>query len=200
MPSESGGRVLPSELPRDQTGWRNSIRRYGSLSIGLHWLMLVLLAAVYASIELREFFPKGSDPREALKHWHYMLGLSVLVLVWLRLAVHMIGPVPRIEPDPTRWQKLLAKLMHAALYVLMIGMPLAGWLILSAEGKPVPFFGLELPALVGENKEFAEVVDEIHETAGVVGYWLIGLHAAAALFHHYIVRDNTLRRMLPLRD
>ena len=162
--------------------------------------MLVLLATVYASIELREFFPKGSDPREALKLWHYMLGLSVLVLVWLRLAVHMIGPVPRIEPDPARWQKLLAKLMHVALYVLMIGMPLAGWLILSAEGKPVPFFGLELPALVGENKDLAKVADEIHETAGVVGYWLIGLHAAAALFHHYIVRDNTLRRMLSFRD
>ena len=124
MPSESGGRVLPSELPRDQTGWRNSIQRYGSLSMALHWLMLVLLAAVYASIELRELFPKGSDPREALKHWHYMLGLSVLVLVWLRLAVHMIGPVPRIEPEPAAWQKLLAKLMHVALYVLMIGMPI----------------------------------------------------------------------------
>ena len=200
MASESGGRGPRSGPPRDQTGWRNSIRRYGSLSIGLHWLMLVLLAAVYASIELRELFPKGSDPREALKHWHDMLGLSVLVLVCLRLAVHMIGPVPRIEPEPASWQKLLAKLMHVALYVLMIGMPLAGWLILSAEGKPVPFFGLELPALVGENKDLAKIADEIHETAGVVGYWLIGLHAAAALFHHYVVRDDTLRRMLPFRD
>jgi len=200
MASESGGRGPRSGPPRDQTGWLNSIRRYGSLSIGLHWLMLVLLAAVYASIELRELFPKGSDPREALKHWHYMLGLSVLVLVWLRLAVHMIGPVPRIEPEPASWQKLLAKLMHVALYVLMIGMPLAGWLILSAEGKPVPFFGLELPALVGENKDLAKIADEIHETAGVVGYWLIGLHTAAALFHHYVVRDDTLRRMLPFRD
>lgn len=200
MPGEGGGSGPPSELPRGRAGWRNSIHRYGSLSIGLHWLMLVLLVAVYACIELRELFPKGSDPREALKHWHYMLGLSVLVMVWLRLAVHMIGPVPRIEPDPARWQKLLAKLMHVALYVLMIGLPIAGWLVLSAEGKPVPFFGLELPALVGENKDLAKLFEEIHETAGVVGYWLIGLHAAAALFHHYVVRDDTLRRMLPFRD
>jgi cytochrome b561 len=200
MPSESGAKGRHSELARGHRGWRNSVRRYGSLSIGLHWLMLVLLVAVYACIELRQLYPKGSDPREALKLWHYMLGLSVLVLVWLRLAVHMIGPVPRIEPDPARWQKLLAKLMHVALYVLMIGLPLAGWLILSAEGKPVPFFGLELPALVGENKDLAKLVEEIHETAGVVGYWLIGLHAAAALFHHYVVRDDTLRRMLPYRD
>jgi len=200
MPSESGGKGRHSELARAQRGWRNSVRRYGSLSIGLHWLMLGLLVAVYACIELRQLYPKGSDPREALKLWHYMLGLLVFVLAWLRLAVHMIGPVPGIEPDPVRWQKLLVKLVHVALYVLMIGVPLAGWLILSAQGKPVPFFGLELPALAGENNDLAKLVEEIHETAGVVGYWLIGLHAAAALFHHYVVRDDTLRRMLPYRD
>ena len=57
--------------------------------------MLLLLVAVYACIELRELFPKGSDPREAMKTWHYMLGLSVLVLVSLRLVVHIIGPIPR---------------------------------------------------------------------------------------------------------
>jgi cytochrome b561 len=199
MPGEDGGGGPPVGSLPEHSGWRNSIHRYGSLSIGLHWLMLVLLVAVYACIELRELFPKGSDPREALKLWHYMLGLSVLVLVWLRLAVHMIGPVPRIEPEPASWQKLLAKLMHFALYVLMIGAPLAGWLILSAEGEPVPFFGLELPALVAENKGLAKVAEEIHETAGTVGYWLVGLHAAAALFHHYAVRDDTLRRMLPFQ-
>ena len=179
---------------------RNTTNRYGSLSIGLHWLMLLLLIAVYACIDLRGLFPKGSDPREALKIWHFMLGLSVLVLVSLRLVVHMAGPVPRIEPDPPGWQKLSAKLMHVALYALMIGMPLAGWLILSAEGKPIPFFGLELPALIGKSKDLAELIKKIHETGGTVGYFLIGLHAAAALFHHYFVRDNTLRRMLPSRD
>ena len=61
--------------------WKNTNYRYGSLSIGLHWLMFLLMIAVYATIELREFYPKGSDPREALKVWHFMLGLSVLALV-----------------------------------------------------------------------------------------------------------------------
>ena len=87
--------------------------------------------------------------------------------------------------------------MHGALYLLMIAMPLGGWLILSASGKPIPFFGLELPALVAENQALADQVKEIHEIGGTAGYWLIGLHAAAALFHHYIQRDNTLRRMWP---
>ncbi|MGZ8227853.1 MAG: cytochrome b [Methylococcaceae bacterium] len=180
--------------------WRNSTERYGSLSIGLHWLMLILLAVVYACIELREFFPKGSDIREGLKTWHYMLGLSVFVLVWLRLAPSLGGAFPRIEPDPPMWQKRSARLMYIALYVLMIGMPLAGWLMLSAEGKPIPFFGLELPALIGESKEVAELIKEVHQTAGKTGYFLIGFHAAAALFHHFVLRDNTLRRMLPSRD
>jgi cytochrome b561 len=180
--------------------WRNSTDRYGSLSIGFHWLMLLLIVAVYACIELREFFPKGSDPREALKTWHYMLGLTVLVLVLLRLVVHIFGTIPDIKPDPPEWQKLSARIIHLALYVFMIGMPLAGWLILSAGGKPIPFFGLQLSALISESEPLAKLIKEIHKTAGTVGYFLIGLHAAAALFHHYIVRDNTLRRILPGQD
>ncbi len=179
--------------------WKNTATRYGSLSIGIHWLMLLLFIAVYASINLRELYPKGSDPREALKTWHFMLGMLVFVLVWLRLAARLSGPTPGIQPEPPRWQQLSANLLHLALYLLMIGMPLTGWLLLSASGKPIPFFGLELPALVGENKGLAEQLKEIHEVAGTAGYYLIGLHAAAALYHHYIVRDNTLIRMLPER-
>lgn len=173
--------------------------RYSRLSIALHWFMLMLIAATYACIELREFFPRGSDLREGLKTWHFMLGLSVLMSVLVRIAARFLATAPPIVPAPPVWQHWLAKLVHLALYLLMIGMPIAGWMILSAEGKPVPFFGLELPALVGPDKSLAEWVEEIHETAGLVGYYLIGLHAAAALFHHYLVRDNTLLRMLPRR-
>ena len=179
---------------------RNSNERYGSLSIGLHWLMLLLLVGVYACIELREFFPKGSDLREGLKTWHFMLGLSAFALVWLRLLVNMTGHFPRIEPELPKWQKQSARLMHLALYALMIFMPLAGWLLLSAAGKPIPFFGLHLPALISESKNTADFIKEIHETVGTVGYFLIGLHAVAALFHHFILRDNTLRRMFFCRD
>jgi superoxide oxidase len=180
--------------------WRNTTDRYGSLSIGLHWSMLLLIAAVYACIELREFFPKGSDPREALKSWHFMLGLLVFILVWLRLALHAIGPTPRIEPESPKWQALAAKLMHFVLYALMIGLPLVGWLLLSAAGKPIPFFGLQLPALIAENKSLAESIKVAHEAGGTIAYIMIGLHAFAALFHHYWVGDNTLRRMLPDRN
>jgi cytochrome b561 len=179
--------------------WKNTTSRYGSLSIGIHWLMLLLFIVVYACIELRVVYPKGSDLREALKTWHFMTGMLVFVLVWLRLAARFSGPAPDIQPEPSGWQQVSAKLLHLALYALMIVMPLTGWLVLSASGKPIPFFGLHLPALIGENKDLAKTIKEIHETIGTVGYYLIGLHTLAALHHHYIVRDNTLIRMLPGR-
>src|SRR5512135_1317561 len=103
--------------------WRNSSIRYGSLSIGIHWLMLLLFIAVYACIELREFYPKGSDPREALKAWHFMLGMLVFLLVWPRLAARLSSPAPAIHPLPPAWQQISSKLLHLALYLLMIGMP-----------------------------------------------------------------------------
>lgn len=179
--------------------WKNTTDRYGSLSIAMHWAMLVLLVAVYACMELREFYPRGSDLRNALKQWHFMLGLSVFLLVWLRLALRFIGTTPGITPVPPIWQQRLAGVVHLGLYVFMIGMPLLGWLALSTGGKSIPFFGLELPALVGRNEGFAGSVEDLHKTIGNVGYYLVGLHALAALFHHYVVRDNTVSRMLPRR-
>lgn len=177
--------------------WKNTTSRYGSLSIGIHWLMLLLFIAVYSTIELRVLYEKGSDPREALKAWHFMLGLLVFALVWLRLAARLSGPTPNIQPAPDKVQQLSAKLLHLALYALMIGMPLTGWLVLSASGKVIPFFGLELPALIGENKDLAKQIKEVHEFVGTTGYFFLGLHVIATLHHHYIKRDNTLTRMLP---
>jgi len=173
---------------------------YGRLSISLHWLTLALLIAVYACIELREMYPRGSDPREALKTWHFMLGLTVFVLVWVRLAARLMGKTPPIVPPVPKWQSAIATIVEFALYALMIVLPLLGWLTLSAEGDAIPFFGLQLPALVGENEQLAERVEDLHTTLATAGYFLIGLHAAAALFHHYVQRDNTLRRMLPARQ
>lgn len=157
--------------------------------------MLLLIVAVYATMEFKSIFPKGSSAREAMATWHYILGLSVFFLVWLRLLVRLAGSDPVIEPALPTWQVLSAKVMHRVLYALMIGLPLLGWLTLSAKGTPVPFLGLELPALIGESKGLAKWLKEVHEATATVGYFLIGIHAAAALYHHYFRRDNTLRLM-----
>ncbi|OQW69768.1 MAG: cytochrome B [Proteobacteria bacterium ST_bin11] len=175
--------------------WLNSSARYGIGTTMLHWLILLLFVAVYASIELREFFPRGSDPREALKTWHFMLGLCLLLAIGPRLWFMFHGRFPAIQPQPPRWQKLLARTMHLMLYTLMIVMPLSGWLLLSAEAKAIPFFGLQLPALIAESKSLAALLKQFHETIEIAGYFLLGLHSAAALYHHYWLRDNTLRRL-----
>lgn len=180
--------------------WKNTENRYGSLSIALHWLMLALIATVYFTMEFRGIFPKGSDGRETMKQLHFMLGLSIFALVWLRLIARLVAPTPKIVPAIPAWQAIPAKLMHLALYALMIGTPFAGWLILSAMGKPIPFFGLELPALIGKNHDLGEQIEHWHILVAQAGYWLIGLHAVAGLLHHFVSRDNTLTRMLPGRE
>lgn len=179
--------------------WKNTNSRYGTLSITLHWLMFILMVAVYASIELRELFPKGSDPREAMKALHFMLGLSLLLLLTVRIYGRVASPAPVISPALSPAQNLAAKLGHLALYIFMIAMPILGWLTLSAAGKPIPFFGLELPPLLAENKALAKSLKEIHETVGELGYYLIAIHVLAALYHHHIRKDDTLTRILPVR-
>jgi len=170
--------------------------RYNALSIALHWLMVLLFVAVYAAIELRELFPKGSDPREALKSLHFTLGLSIFALAWVRIAARIVSSPPVGGGSS---QRLIAGVVHAGLYFLMIGMPLAGWLILSAEGKPVSYFGVHLPPLTGVNGGLAERVEDMHRLVGTIGYWLIGIHALAAIIHHYVLRDGLLARMIPSR-
>jgi superoxide oxidase len=169
---------------------------YHKTSIRLHWITALLMVAVYACIELRELYPKGSDIREAFKTWHFMLGLTVLLLTTFRLYIRAKHRTPAIIPQPSPIAMLSAHLAHAMLYMMMIGLPLLGWIMLSAAGKPIPFYGLELPPLVNENEAFAKSIKSLHKTIGTAGYLLIALHTFAALFHHYFLKDNTLLRML----
>lgn len=165
------------------------------MTITLHWLMLVLLAVVYACIELRGIFPKGSGARTLIVEAHFMPCLTVFVLVWLRLFARTQGVAPKIVPTPPQWQRLLATLMHWALYRFMIAMPLLAWLTTSTKGHQVMFYGFDLPLLVAEDKNLAKQLQGWHELLGTFGYWLIGLHALAGLYHHCVMRDNTLQRM-----
>lgn len=176
--------------------WKNTEERYGNLSIAIHWLVLIMIVLVYFTMEFRGIFPKGTAERDLMKQAHFMLGLGIFFITFVRIAAHTLGNTPRIVPAIPMWQAIPAKLVHLGLYALMIGAPLAGWLILSAEAKPIPF---DLPALVAKNHGLAETLEHYHVLAAEVGYWLIGLHAAAAVFHKHVAKDNTLDRMLPQR-
>lgn len=171
--------------------------RYAKLSIYMHWLMLALFVGVYVCIELKGLAPRGSTLRSAALGFHGLFGLSIFGLVWIRLLGRLINKAPAISPRPPAWQTGLTHAMHASLYGLMIVTPVLAWLMLAAGGKPMPYFEFFMPAPVALDPALAKQIKGWHEWLGNLGYWLIGLHAAAGLFHHYYVRDNTLRRMLP---
>ena len=171
--------------------------RYGGAQILVHWLTLVLIIGIYAAILWRDEIPKGEPLRDVLRDWHRQLALIAFGLVWLRLLLRVFAPVPAIVPPLPRWQRAASHAVHGALYLFLIVMPLLGYLMTDAAGRTVTFFGTALPPLIGTDKELAEVLNELHETIGNIGYALIGVHAAAALYHHWIRRDTTLRRMLP---
>jgi len=179
--------------------WENTETHYGSLSIKLHWFMVVLMAFVFASIEARVFFEKGSELRDLFKMWHFMLGLMVFTLVIARIYLRTIQLTPKITPPLSNMQQLGAKTAHVALYLFMVTMPIFGWFVLSAKGKAIPFFGLELPALIAYDKPLGKFLESWHKELGSWGYYLISFHAVAALVHHYVQKDDTLTRMLPAK-
>jgi Cytochrome B561 len=169
--------------------------RYPRGVIALHWLTLLLLVAVYATMELRGLFPRGSAERAAMKTAHYFLGMSVFVLTWLRLGLRIAGKTPPILPEPPLWQLLLARAVALSLYGLMLAMPVLGYLLLNAEGTAPAIGGLQLPLLIGAQPGLAETLETWHEGIATAGYWLVGLHALAAIYHHHVRHDDTLLRM-----
>ena len=170
-------------------------QHYSTPSIAMHWAMVLLFVAVYALINVAEGFEKGSAERQMARDWHFTFGLLIFALVWVRIALRVLCTTPPIQPAPSALMEKLAKAGHLALYALMVVLPVVGWLVLSARGKSIPFFGLELPALIASDKALGGQLKELHELGGNVGYFLIGGHAITALLHHYAWKDNTLRRV-----
>jgi len=175
-------------------------KRYGTPAIVMHWLMALILVVLVVCIEMHELFPKGSEIRKLLVSSHFMLGVLIPILLVVRLIV-LTRPTPPIVPPPPRWQQVLAKAVQGLLYLLMLAMPVLGYLTVNAKGRAVPFFGGQtLPVLIDKNPELAEQLMDLHELGADIAFVLVGLHVAAALFHHFVVRDNTLLRMRPGRD
>ena len=145
----------------------------------------------------------GELPRSPKWFWvytaHKSLGLTVLVLVIVRIAWRLYAGAPQPVPGTPRWQAKLASLTHAAIYLLILAMPLSGWLYDSASGlRPLRWFGLaEVPKISPPNEAIAGAMHETHELLFWVLLALVAGHAAAALYHHFFQRDATLSRMLP---
>jgi cytochrome b561 len=131
---------------------------------------------------------------------HKSFGITILSLALLRLAWRWMNPVPKTPHTVPRWQQLGAHISHYGLYVLLFTTPLLGWMMSSARNFPVSWFRLfTLPDLVAPNRSLYEFLNEAHEVSAKLIFVLALLHAAAALKHHFIDKDNVLRRMLPLK-
>jgi cytochrome b561 len=173
-------------------------QRFSPTQRRLHWLMALLVAAVYLLIEQRGLFSRGSVGRTFMMQGHFWTGLTIFVLAWWRLAVRRRDGVPPVTPALDRWSAMAAALLHIALYLFVLVQPLLGLATLWSDGKVllIPFTSIPLPALLPLNRDLAHTLEDLHGTVGTVFYWVIGLHILAALWHHLMRKDDTLKRML----
>jgi cytochrome b561 len=175
---------------------RSDATRWGSIARFFHWLMaLAILGNGCFALWMDGLRP--SLQKINMFALHKSIGLTVLALFALRLAWRMFDRRPPDEPAP-RWQQWAAHAVHALLYVLIVAIPLTGWLFNSAHGYPLQWFKLfNLPALTAKNDELSHLAGTVHQYL----FWFLLLvlvaHVGGALKHHLIDRDNVLRRMLP---
>ena len=172
---------------------------YTATAKGLHWLMAILIFGLLALGFYMQDLPLSPEKLQFYS-WHKWAGVTVFALVWLRLLWRVTHRPPAYPISMSGLQQALAHTGHLVLYVLMIVIPLSGWLMSSAKGVPTVWFGvLPLPDLIGRDKELGKQLAELHSALNIGFLVLIGGHAAAALFHHLVHKDDTLRRMLPAR-
>lgn len=129
--------------------------------------------------------------------WQIYFGFTVLALAVARLIINWQYTAPPITPRPPSWQMLMTKEMKIYLYDLMRLALILGWLYLSANGESAYWFFIKMLAIYSVFESVAEFAKEAHELLGVSGYFFITIHGVAGLYHHYIVKDDTLRRILP---
>ena len=173
------------------------LARYSTGLRWLHWGMALLVLLAYVLIEQRGLFPRGSAERAAMVQGHFWMGLSVLALAVWRLVLRRRLGAPPVRPALEPWNAVAATALHLALYLFFLVMPVLGLATAWSDGKAVlvPFTSIALPALLPVDEARAHLLEDLHGTIGEAFYWVIGLHVLAALWHHVVRRDDTLRRM-----
>jgi cytochrome b561 len=175
----------------------NATSRYTRTAIGLHWLVAVLILGSFA-VGLYMVGLKVSPFKLRLFSYHKWIGVTVFLLALARIVWRWRHRAPALPAAMRPWERIVAHATHMLLYVLLLAVPLTGWLMSSAHGFPVVYFGvIPLPDLVGKNKELAEALETVHYVLNKSLLILVLLHAAAAIKHHYYDHDDVLARMLP---
>lgn len=173
---------------------------YSRVAITFHWAIAILIISlvIFGMLMTKEWMPN----RFAIYQWHKSFGILVLILSLGRLIWRMMNPPPTLPDGMKGWEVFAAKLTHIGFYVLMIGMPLLGWAMISASKLPIQnelFYLIPLPDLPGISA--SEALENrfkfLHETGAKMIVLLFILHVGGALKHHFIERDGVLARMIP---
>jgi cytochrome b561 len=174
---------------------KNTERRYGIVTISLHWLMAILIIGLVAVGLYMTRIPISLEKLK-LYGWHKEYGILVLMLAMLRI-VWRIGNISPLLPDTLPlWQKFGAHAVHWAFYGFMFALPITGWLLTNAAGLPVSFFGLfVLPDPISADPNLQHLFTEIHKWLAYGLILTFCAHVGAALKHHFINKDDILRRI-----
>lgn len=173
------------------------MQSYNGVAKTLHWLVFALMSGAFAVGFYMADLPL-SPTKLRIVSWHKWTGVTIFVLVLLRLSWRLFNPPPPLPGQMPGWERRAAEASHRLLYLLMLAMPLTGWLMSSAKGFQTVWFGLiPLPDLLAKNPPLGKALEEVHATLAVIILCFVGLHVLAALKHHFIDRDDVLARMTP---
>lgn len=178
---------------------RNTKTGYGLIAQALHWTVAGLILYQYILAERAE--DATLFQQLGILATHKSLGITILVLAVLRIGWNLgLGPRPAPPPGEPPYRARLAAASHGLLYALIVVMPITGWMTSSAANTPVSYFGwLTLPDPIAPHADWIEPLKSVHATLFAVLVGVVALHAAAALYHHFALRDGVLLRMLPTR-
>lgn len=175
---------------------RNDERRFGWITRALHWLTAL---TIFVALPLGLWIAEMEPSLAALKYfgWHKTLGITVLALVLIRMVWHGVSPPPPPLTAHAAWQDSAAKLVHRAFYVLLVAMPMSGWIASSATGiDTVIFSRWTLPRIAPVSEAWEEAAFEAHEVIAWCLVLLIAVHVAGAVHRAVVLKDGTLRRMV----
>lgn len=173
----------------------NTEEKYGLIARGFHWIIAVLILGLLP-VGLFMGGMENSPLKFEIYAMHKSFGLLVFFLGLLRLFWRwFVSPPPEHMENHAAWERTLSSAAHFWLYICIIGMPLSGWLLSSAGEFPVPFFGVQMPLLMAKNESLGNLFSDVHAVLAYTLLFTLALHAAGALKHHIIDKDETLQRM-----
>lgn len=174
----------------------HNTQSYTRTAKALHWLIALLIIGMLCLGLYMDALPFNALKFQLIQT-HKSIGITILLLVVVRLLWRFTNPAPMLPAHMPLWQKATAHITHLALYVLMFAMPISGYVMSDAAGYHPSWFGVSVPIVSPINPALSKILAEFHQYAAYTLIALLLAHVGAALYHHVIVKDNTLRRMLP---